>query len=340
MRLAARKSVRAPYFPVESRANRLKARDAPWLRMLQLRVSSASTILILVTSACNTTHGGSQSTGLSGDSLSEQGNPLDAAEHDASPAEAEDVSSDLSSDLPIGKGWDEEEPVSLVDRCTPHVRLLALAARAAYYPESRWSDLGYAEYTVVERGLGRAVVAWNENEIIVAIRGTAGAATWIRNADVRLVRGTARPDLSALGLGSRAFAFVYDAYAELIEAITTRVSSLSRAEPRPIYVTGHSLGGAASFLTAWALQQSFLDVRRVVTFGAPKVGNAALAAGLGQTLSQRIQRYENRGDPVPLAPPGGSIPASVIAMRHDQERRPDLSHSIETYVAQVDPCTE
>jgi hypothetical protein len=64
----------------------------------------------------------------------------------------------------------------------------------------------------------------------------------------------------------------------------------------PLFVTGHSLGGALATLAGSALR-----ARAVYTFGSPRVGDAAFAA----TLQAPLFRVENRRDVVTRVPPAG-----------------------------------
>ncbi|AJQ27028.1 lipase family protein [Pelosinus fermentans] len=65
-----------------------------------------------------------------------------------------------------------------------------------------------------------------------------------------------------------------------------------------IYLTGHSLGGAAATLTGARLISMGIrpEQIRVITFGAPAVGNAAFAAKFEPLLP--LTRVVNSGDPV------------------------------------------
>jgi len=65
-----------------------------------------------------------------------------------------------------------------------------------------------------------------------------------------------------------------------------------------IYITGHSLGGAAATLTgAWLISMGISPEQiEVITFGAPAVGNAAFAAKFEPTL--KLTRVVISGDPV------------------------------------------
>ena len=75
-------------------------------------------------------------------------------------------------------------------------------------------------------------------------------------------------DFAAAGVGARfhkgfiaALAMVWDPLLAAVEA------ELKRAE-RPLWVTGHSLGGALALLSAWLFHRKFISVHQVYTFGA------------------------------------------------------------------------
>lgn len=65
-----------------------------------------------------------------------------------------------------------------------------------------------------------------------------------------------------------------------------------------LYITGHSLGGAAATLAGAKLLGQGIDPQQleVITFGAPAVGNAAFAAKFAPAL--RLTRVVHSGDPV------------------------------------------
>ncbi|WP_346353134.1 lipase family protein [Azotosporobacter soli] len=75
-----------------------------------------------------------------------------------------------------------------------------------------------------------------------------------------------------------------------------------RNEPgTELVLVGHSLGGAAAtLLAARLLDMGVLpEELKVITFGAPAVGNAAFAEKEKNVI--RLQRFINKGDPVPYA---------------------------------------
>lgn len=84
---------------------------------------------------------------------------------------------------------------------------------------------------------------------------------------------------------------------------------------KPVFFTGHSLGGALAVLAAhrWSKPQTWdgdssqaarrSPVAGVYTFGQPRVGNEAFAEDYRETLSKRTFRYVNHSDIVPTLPP-------------------------------------
>jgi len=73
---------------------------------------------------------------------------------------------------------------------------------------------------------------------------------------------------------------------------------------RPLWITGHSLGGALAVLLALQLSKiNGMKLAGVVTFGQPKVGDALLTQAITQQLLPFYRRYVNQRDIVPKLPP-------------------------------------
>ena len=100
---------------------------------------------------------------------------------------------------------------------------------------------------------------------------------------------------------------VHRGFAELYEA-----ARIPRCPP-VCAVAGHSLGGVFAVLYALALARAGHAPPAVYTFGAPRLGDAALAA----RVARRAYRVANAPDVVPRLPPlcehAGEL---VLARRH------------------------
>ena len=69
-----------------------------------------------------------------------------------------------------------------------------------------------------------------------------------------------------------------------------------------LYITGHSLGGALAMLCGMALQErklahgefQHLNLRAVVTFGQPRIGNAEMCTVVDSTLHVPLLRIVHK----------------------------------------------
>lgn len=143
--------------------------------------------------------------------------------------------------------------------------------------------------------------------IVVAFRGTDSHSiyNWVQNMR------TWRTDLALNYPGAPAHALVHGGFlysynaSSLAPNITLAVARLRQQHPdAPIYVSGHSMGGALATLCALDLRLSLgaPDVR-LFTFGSPRVGNAIFAQWFEQMITSHWRFTHNR-DIVPSVPPG------------------------------------
>lgn len=75
------------------------------------------------------------------------------------------------------------------------------------------------------------------------------------------------------------------------------LSHLKELADIPLYITGHSLGGALATLATWYISADALAA--CYTFGSPRVGDG----GLMNHFRTPIYRIVNGADPVPFVPP-------------------------------------
>jgi triacylglycerol lipase len=198
----------------------------------------------------------------------------------------------------------------------PHNALyLAQACNLAYYDEPE-ASVGFREQLGLEAKLisvdnTQVYVATNDRTIVVAFRGSQAPTTldglkdWLlTNANNYLIlpEGRIGTDFAAAGVGARFHRGFMEALHAIWGPLLKRVTEAVDEADRPLWVTGHSLGGALALLAAWRLQRSFMTVHEVVTFGAPMIGNEAAAQAFEKEFAGKIFRYVNLEDPVPLLP--------------------------------------
>jgi len=137
---------------------------------------------------------------------------------------------------------------------------------------------------------------------ILAFRGTENALDdWLTDADARqhaLPWADAAEDVGIHRGFHLALEHVWD-------EVVTRLVETKRA----VWITGHSLGGALAVLAASRLarERPAMPVAGVYTFGQPRVGSEAWTKLLPIQLQQRIFRFVNDNDIVPLVPPSGPM---------------------------------
>ena len=204
-----------------------------------------------------------------------------------------------------------EEPLGNLDSA----RFLCEASALAYLAE-REGVKAFREKLGLEARLFSVdnTQAWlgvDEANVVVAFRGTESATTLDGLKDILLTdamnllvvpEGRLGHDLSAAGVGARFHKGFVDAIAAIWEPLMAAVEAELKASDRPLWITGHSLGGALALLAAWLLRRRFVPVHEVCTFGAPMIGNRAACTAFDREFAGRIFRYVNGRDPVPKLP--------------------------------------
>jgi hypothetical protein len=92
------------------------------------------------------------------------------------------------------------------------------------------------------------------------------------------------------------------------------VPGLGPGATNPVYVTGHSKGGAMASIGAYILNQTYgIPIKQVVTFASPKPGDTGFQTGYQSVINNQV-RYENYGDIVPLVPPATEFIDLIVAV--------------------------
>jgi predicted lipase len=196
-----------------------------------------------------------------------------------------------------------------------NAQTLALASDLAYLAEAEGvegfrSQLGL-EARLFSVGNTQAYVATNDEHIVVAFRGTESPTTMDGLKDCLLSdacnllivpEGDLGTDFVAAGVGARFHMGFIKALADIWEPVSETVTTERKKNDRPLWITGHSLGGALALLAAWRFKRKFVPVHQVYTFGAPMIGNDLAAQAFDRELPDGVFRYVNSPDPVPMLP--------------------------------------
>lgn len=126
----------------------------------------------------------------------------------------------------------------------------------------------YGRETIKVGSIEILVVDLN-NAVIIAFRGTDSVADWV--TDARFLRRTLCTESNGDVVECHA-GFLSAAGSVLVELFAQLRYSVA---DRPVFVTGHSLGGALAMLCALEMSRQKVGIAQIYTFGQPRVGNAA-----------------------------------------------------------------
>jgi triacylglycerol lipase len=158
------------------------------------------------------------------------------------------------------------------------------------------SDAGTAGYVVEGSDI-----------IVIVFRGTQDELDWKTNVNARLV---------ALQGGTRVHTGFFQAYWPIRDVMFDFVKLAIQVKPRPIYITGHSLGGALALMaTAELANDDDAMIRDCIaacyTFGCPRAGDSSFDI----YVKAPLYRITNGIDLVPAIPP------SILGYRHVGDTR-------------------
>jgi hypothetical protein len=145
------------------------------------------------------------------------------------------------------------------------------------------SRLAYSAPSTIETAINHILVLECEEATVIAFRGTENLRDALTDGECWKA--------SHLHAG---FSLAFDSTAgELTE-------HLAKLPPdKPLFFTGHSLGGAQAILAATFF---FHRTTQVYTFGQPRVGDGTYAAMVTERLKGRYFRLVNQEDIVPWLP--------------------------------------
>jgi hypothetical protein len=196
-----------------------------------------------------------------------------------------------------------------------NARALAVASDLAYLPQEQGGP-AFAEQLGLQAklfsvGNTQAYLGENDQHLVVAFRGTESPATldglkdWLLTNAINLLivpEGQLGTDLAAAGVGARFHMGFVMAINDIWPPLFAAVQAALAAKERPLWITGHSLGGALAQLAAWLFDRKSVAVHQVYTFGAPMIGNEAVAKAFGAAFPNMIFRYTDASDPIPRLP--------------------------------------
>ncbi len=152
----------------------------------------------------------------------------------------------------------------------------------------------------------QSIIIQHQDYVVAAFRGTDELIDWLDNIKAFSIKGP-------LGKVHSGF---YNALLDVWERqqMWERIKVLrKRGEgeaKRPLWLTGHSLGGAMATLAAAWLAERKLPLYGVYTFGQPRCGDENFQVAFDAKLKERFFRFQNRNDIVTR------VPARIMGYEH------------------------
>lgn len=177
---------------------------------------------------------------------------------------------------------------------------MGLHARLAYSNpteiRAKLQEAGIRDVTMVEdRGSGLfSYFVKMPDYTIIAVRGSQGWLDLLQN--LRFDEMDAKPGLGITGKVHIGY------HAQAKAAVEKLAQQLPKG--KPLWVTGHSLGGSIAALIGASLTVKHgFKVDGVVTFGAPKIGNLAFQGSFNTIVGDRTINFALQRDIAPRLPP-------------------------------------
>jgi len=149
----------------------------------------------------------------------------------------------------------------------------------------------------------QAFIFRKNQHIVLVFRGSQQAADWGTNFKFRMkqfaITGTAQEAAIPTGEVHRGF---QDAWQSVEKRVVYQLHKWWTPETQ-LWITGHSLGGALAALAATSLEYQGFAVAGLYTFGQPRVGDWPFTRQVNGRMGDRMFRYVNNNDIVPLIPP-------------------------------------
>jgi len=181
-----------------------------------------------------------------------------------------------------------------------------LAYDTPFFVEQAMTSAGFRHVGSLKKQSHSCFIFEQDDFIIIAFRGTQlhgrnGISDYLTDIQVRQ---------HSLSNGIQVHRGFYKAFQEVFPGSGMLEEIITGLSPdKPIWITGHSMGGALALLTANSIKDRPV---LVYTFGSPKVGNKCFV----DSLTFRHHRIVNQGDPVPTLPPNIHIGKEIEGYYH------------------------
>ncbi len=138
----------------------------------------------------------------------------------------------------------------------------------------------------------QAIIVEHEDYLCMGFRGTDEIADWLDNLNI----------ISIDALFGEFHKGFYMANQDVWEPIFRKYRQLRNAKRRPLFITGHSLGGAMATVAVARLVHQDLPFSSCYTFGQPRVMTRDTSRVFNLEAKSRFFRFQNNNDLVTRVP--------------------------------------
>ncbi len=140
------------------------------------------------------------------------------------------------------------------------------------------------------------------DNLVLVFKGTQQLADWKTNLKIRLKEFTVLADQESIPPTGRVHRGFLDAWQSIEKQVIYYLRKWWTPDTK-LWVTGHSLGGALAAVATISLETQGFNVSGLYTYGQPRVADWKLVNYMNKRMGDRIVRYVNNNDIVPLIPP-------------------------------------
>ncbi|MGB0894502.1 MAG: lipase family protein [Parashewanella sp.] len=175
---------------------------------------------------------------------------------------------------------------------SPHSQIDVDDNSTSTLDQLRAEDANFQEIYRFDNNSSQAILVEHKEYYCMAFRGTDETKDWLANVNIR--------HHSAL-FGEFHSGF-WHALADIWSPLFEKYMDLKRRNPKPLFITGHSLGGALATIAAAKLIEIDSPFTSVYTFGQPRVLTRSTARIFNAECKHRFFRFHNNNDIVPRFP--------------------------------------
>ena len=164
----------------------------------------------------------------------------------------------------------------------------------------------------------QAILVSADEFIVLAFRGTEAMS-------VKDIKSDLKAKMVEFETQGKIHSGFKEAYEKVEIDVQEKISSIDECKEKPLFITGHSLGGALATVAAKKLNHS-AGIAACYTFGSPRVGDDKWIAA----MKTPVYRLVNAADCVTMMPPNTTIITSLCWV---VKRIPYIGETIRSWLA-------